>query len=101
MKTEKQKMLDGELYDCADNELYSRWQDAKCLQLDFNNTPVTMNGKIASILDKLIGSRGVDVSITAPIYVDYGDNIHIGNNVEINMNCVFLDCNTITIGDFS
>lgn len=32
--------------------------------------------------------------------MDYGENIHIGRNVEINTNCVFLDCNTITIGDF-
>lgn len=37
----------------------------------------------------------------APFFVDYGENIHIGRNVEINMNCVFLDCNTITIGDYS
>ena len=36
-----------------------------------------------------------------PFFVDYGENIHIGKNVEINMNCAFLDCNTITIGDFS
>lgn len=35
----------------------------------------------------------------SPIYVDYGENIHIGNNCEINLNCTFLDCNTITIGD--
>ena len=25
----------------------------------------------------------------------------MGRNVEINMNCVFLDCNRITIGDYS
>ena len=31
--------------------------------------------------------------------MDYGKNIFIGNNCEINMNCVFLDCNTITLGD--
>ena len=31
--------------------------------------------------------------------MDYGENIHLGSFVEINMNCVFLDCNRITIGD--
>lgn len=33
------------------------------------------------------------------IFVDYGENIHIGNNVEINMNCVFLNSNCITMRD--
>ena len=49
----------------------------------------------------MLGSRGENVWISAPFFVDYGENIHIGKNVEINMNCVFLDCNKITIGDFS
>lgn len=33
------------------------------------------------------------------VFVDYGENIHIGNNVEINMNCVFLNSNRITMRD--
>ena len=32
MKTEKEKMLAGEVYDCADNELLTRWHKAKQLQ---------------------------------------------------------------------
>ena len=28
MKTEKEKMLAGEVYDCADNELLTRWHKA-------------------------------------------------------------------------
>lgn len=49
-----------------------------------------------AILNELLGSHGKNVWITAPFFVDYGENIHLGNNVEINMNCVFLDCNRIT-----
>ena len=85
MKTEKEKMLAGEVYDCADNELLTRWHKAKQLQQEYNNTLTTDAGKISDLLDELIGSRG-----------DY-----IGKNVEINMNCVFLDCNKIVIGDNS
>ena len=33
--------------------------------------------------------------ITAPFYVDYGNNIYFGNNCEANMNCTFLDDNII------
>lgn len=101
MKTEKEKMLAGELYDCNDKELSKRWHEAKRLQQEYNNTLTTNHQKVNELLNQLIGSRGEDVWISAPFFVDYGENIHIGNFVEINMNCVFLDCNTITIGDYS
>ena len=100
-KSEKQKMLLGEIYNCGDEELLTRWHKAKVLQQKYNNT---LSDDIATkneILDELLGSRGENVWITAPFFVDYGENIYLGKNVEINMNCVFLDCNRITIGDYS
>lgn len=101
MRTEKVKMLSGEPYDCGDTELITRWHLAKQLQREYNNTPSDNAERLSVLLDELIGSRGENVWISAPIFVDYGENIHIGKNVEINMNCVFLDCNKITIGDYS
>lgn len=101
MKTEKEKMLAGEVYNCADIELLNRWHIAKRLQKEYNDTLSENKERLSNILDELIGSKGENVWISAPFFVDYGENIHIGNNVEINMNCVFLDCNKITIGDFS
>lgn len=101
MKTEKEKMLAGESYDCADAELLARWHKAKQLQKEYNNAPSDDKERLSLLLDELIGSRGEDVWISAPFFVDYGENIHLGRNVEINMNCVFLDCNKITIGDYS
>lgn len=92
-------MLAGEMYDCGDRELISRWHLAKKLMRDYSQVDTTDRESVNSILDQLIGSRGKNVWISAPILVDYGENIHIGNNCEINMNCTFLDCNTITIGD--
>lgn len=99
--TEKEKMLAGEIYDCGDKELLDRWHRANELQMRFNNTSSTDTLLINKILNELIGSRGSNVWISAPIYVDYGENIHLGNNVEINKNCTFLDCNRIEIGDNS
>ena len=101
MRTEKEKMLAGEPYDCGDKELITRWHRAKQLQREYNSTPSDNAERLSALLDELIGSRGENVWISAPVFVDYGENIHIGSNVEINMNCVFLDCNTITIGDYS
>lgn len=101
MKTEKEKMLAGELYDCGDETLLNRWHEAKRLQKEYNNADSRNAELLESILGKLLGSHGMNVWITAPFFVDYGENIYLGNNVEINMNCVFLDCNRIEIGDFT
>lgn len=101
MKTEKEKMLAGELYDAGDKELQTRWHVAKKLMREYNQADSTDRALLDGILSELLGSKGENVWISAPFFVDYGENIHIGNNCEINMNCVFLDCNKITIGDNS
>lgn len=101
MRTEKEKMLAGELYNPGDPELLTRWHEAKRLQRLYAEVDTRDRAELGRVLDQLLGSRGENVWITAPIFVDYGDNIHLGNNIEINMNCVFLDCNRITIGDNS
>ena len=71
-------MQAGEDYDCADNELLTRCHKAKQLQQEYNNTLTTDAGKISDLLDELIGSRGVKVWISAPLYLDYGENIYFG-----------------------
>lgn len=101
MSTEKEKMLAGEYYDAGDEELITRWHLAKKLTLEYNQTDSRDREKLDKLLDNILGSKGENVWITAPFFVDYGENIHIGNNCEINMNCTFLDCNKITIGDNS
>lgn len=99
MKTEKEKMLAGEYYDASDKELITRWHFAKKIMKEYNQADTTDRRLMNNLLEMLIGSKGENVWVSAPFYVDYGENIHIGNNCEINMNCVFLDCNRITIGD--
>lgn len=92
-------MLAGELYNCGDKELLTRWHVAKRLQQEYNSARSDDSAELEHILQELLGSKGENVWITAPFFVDYGENIHIGSNVEINTNCVFLDCNRITIGN--
>ena len=99
--TEKEKMLQGAIYDCGDKELINRWHLAKKLQQEYNNTLSTDRKRLNEILSELLGSKGENIWITAPFFVDYGENIHLGEHVEINMNCVFLDCNKIEIGNYS
>ncbi len=97
--TEREKMLAGELYDCGDPELLSRWHEAKDLVLQYNSVKSQDQEAKDRILERLLGGRGKNLWITPPFYVDYGNNIYFGNNCEVNMNCTFLDDNKIIIGD--
>ena len=97
--TEREKMLAGLLYDCGDAELLARWHKAKDLVRDYNRTDSADTAAKERILDELLGGRGKDLWITAPFYVDYGENIYFGDGCEVNMNCTFLDDNKIVIGD--
>ncbi|AUM94799.1 TPA: sugar O-acetyltransferase [Clostridium botulinum] len=97
--TEREKMLAGELYDCGDIELLSQWHRAKNLVRDYNQTNSKNLEEKNRILTELLGGRGANLWITAPFFVDYGDNIYFGNNCKVNMNCTFLDDNKIIIGN--
>ena len=97
--TEREKMLAGQLYDCGDAELLAQWHKAKDLVRDYNQTDSANAREKERILSELLGGKGKNLWITAPFYVDYGNNIYFGNNCEVNMNCTFLDDNIIRIGD--
>lgn len=75
------------------------WYNAKNLTRDYNQTDSKNLDKKDENLNQLLGDRGDKLWITAPFFVDYGKNIYFGNNCEVNMNCIFLDDNTIIIGD--
>ena len=92
-------MLTGQLYDCGDTDLLTQWHIAKDLIRDYNRTDSSDMLKKERILNELLGRKGENLWITAPFYVDYGNNIYFGNNCEVNMNCTFLDDNIIRIGD--
>ena len=97
--TEREKMLAGELYDCGDAELLKQWHKAKDLVRDYNNIDSANAVEKEKILNELLGGKGKNLWITAPFFVDYGNNIYFGNNCEVNMNCTFLDDNIIRIGN--
>ena len=97
--TEIEKMLAGEPYDWRDAELMALWSKGKNLAREYNALDYADRESATRILDELLGAVGEHVQITAPFFVDYGKFITIGNNCEVNMNCVFLDCNRITIGN--
>ena len=80
--TEREKMLAGMLYDCADAELLTQWHKAKDLIRDYNRTDSADATEKERILGALLGRKGKNLWITAPFYVDYGNQIYFGNNCE-------------------
>ena len=98
-KTEKQKMLAGELYLASDSELVRERTRARRLIRRYNLTTEDESKQRLSILSELFGAVGANVWIEPPFYCDYGSNIFIANKAYLNFGCVILDCNTVHIGE--
>ncbi len=99
MKSEKEKMLNGELYNAADTELAKERLNARRLTRLYNQTLETEIDKRTELLKQLFGSTGTNLYIEPTFRCDYGYNIHIGNNFYANFDCIFLDVCKIQIGN--
>jgi maltose O-acetyltransferase len=99
MKSEREKMLNGELYNAYDEELFALRAKARALLAQYNQTPHEQVEQRATVLKQLLGSFKKRIDIQAPFYCDYGCNIFAGENLYANFNCVILDCATVTIGN--
>lgn len=99
MKTEKEKMLNGELYNAADPVLLKERSNARRLTRLYNQTLETDESKRTELLKELFGSTGKSLYIEPTFRCDYGYNIHVGENFYANFDCVFLDVCEIRIGD--
>lgn len=98
MKTEKEKMLAGELYDALDKQLSEERMRTRLLIKELNDTAENETDKRARILKELLPQAGPGLWIQAPFYCDYGTNIVMGEKVFFNFNCVVLDVMQVTIG---
>jgi maltose O-acetyltransferase len=99
MVTEKEKMLRGELYDASDPQLVRECRRARDLTRELNDSRTGAMEERRRIIARLFGSVGERVWIEPPFYCDYGTNIHLGNAVYFNFNCVILDPARVDIGD--
>ena len=99
MRTEKEKMLTGDLYNPGDIELVNERRNARRLTRIFNQTMETEDEKRIDLLKKLFGSTGKSIEVEPNLRCDYGYNIHVGENFFANFDCTFLDVCEIRIGD--
>jgi maltose O-acetyltransferase len=99
MRTEKEKMLAGELYDPADAELLTMRRRARDLCREFNHSRGAEQELRARVLRELLGASGANLHIEPPFFCDYGSHIFAGDNVYFNFDCVVLDVAEVRIGD--
>lgn len=101
MKTQKQRMLAGELYTANDPELRQDLQANQTWLDRYNLTPGLDPAAREAMLRERLGQVGEGVFIRAPFHCDYGYNIRLGDGVFLNFGCVILDVVQVEIGDRS
>src|SRR5918992_1092838 len=101
MRSERDKMLAGELYDPLDSELVQARERARDLCQQLTVTRERDRDARRRILIDLFGKGGDSVWMQPPFYCDYGSNILLGERVFFNFNCIVLDVCPVTIGDFT
>ena len=98
-KTEKQKMLDSELYFAGDVQLTAERVVARKLIHEFNASLPKDIDRRDQLLRQLFGGVGESLTIEPSFRCDYGYNIYFGDNVFINFDCVILDVCRVDIGN--
>ena len=95
--SEKEKMLQSELYDAGDEELAKLRIKAGQLCLKYNALSEDQVEEREKVLEELFGKK-VNAFFRGPIYFDYGIFTEIGDGSYANYNLVILDCAKVTIG---
>jgi maltose O-acetyltransferase len=97
IRTEKEKMLAVEKYNCLDPELITERQKVKGLLRLYNLTEEEPERQ--AILQQMLGQIGRNSIVESPFFCVYGQNIYIGDHVYLNVLCTILDNNEVHIGD--
>ena len=97
--SEKQKMLNGEIYNAYDEKLIQLRNKARHLTKAYNHTDPEATEERINILTKLFGKIGKNFEIEPPFHCDYGTNMEIGESFYANFNFLVLDDGLVKIGD--
>mgnify|MGYP002244185982 CR=1 FL=1 len=97
--TEREKMINGALYDPSDPELEQLRLNARKLARKYNRTDEDQPEEQAEILRKLLPATKQLPYLQAPVYFDYGCNTYFGKYSFANFNFTCLDVCEVHIGD--
>lgn len=97
--TEKEKMLQGFIYDASDKELVEMRRKSHKLCKLYNDTFEDEEEKRSQIIAELLPDSKKGLYLQGPIQFDYGVFTSFGENCYANFNLVILDCCEVTIGN--
>jgi maltose O-acetyltransferase len=98
-RSQRERMLAGDLYIADDPELAAASLRAAELTRAFNDSSPAEHAERRRILKELLGSLGDGTEIRPPFYCDYGSHTHVGARTFVNFGLVALDVAEIRIGD--
>ena len=98
-RSEKDKMLAGELYDPSAPELQAELAAAQRWIARYNTALDASPSDRHHLLAQRFAAVGKDAVVRSPFHCDYGFNISLGEAVFLNFNCVILDVVPVVIGD--
>lgn len=99
MRSEKDKMLAGELYDAGSAEIQADQAATMRWLVRYNASLAMPAADRRELLLERFAAVGEGAVIRPPFHCDYGSNIRLGAGVFLNFNCVVLDVVEVTIGD--
>ncbi|MBO9539016.1 sugar O-acetyltransferase [bacterium] len=97
-RSEREKMVAGDLYLASDPELVEARKHARAQLRRYNASTEDQAPFRFNLLKEFFGSVGARLEIEPPFRCDYGFNIHAGDGLYMNFDCVILDCAEVRIG---
>lgn len=98
-RSQKERMLAGDLYIAEDRELQAASRRAYRLSREYETRYAVDLDSAQQVLHQMLGAVGPDVNIKPPLYVDYGKYITVGARTFVNYGLMALDVAPITIGE--
>ena len=97
-RTPLETMLAGDWYRADDPEIQRRYRHALAETARFDREYPTDPEAAQQILRELLGSLGEGAHVRAPLRLDYGTQLHIGEGTFVNYALTALDVVEIRIG---
>ena len=98
-RSEKDKMLAGEMYRPGDAEIQADQAATKKWLVRYNASLGLSAAERRALLRERFAEVGEGAVVRPPFHCDYGYNIRLGPNVFLNYNCVILDVVEVSIGE--
>jgi len=98
-RTEKEKMLAGELYNADAPELQAEMAVTHKWLARYNAALGASPSELRELLVERLAAVGEGAMIRPLFHCDYGFNISLGAGVFLNFNCVILDVVEVAIAD--